>query len=95
MEKLCREEMIAAVSAALAPAGSVLSNRWIDGYVLCFCASCPDPVRAYDLMLNAEMGSSGATIVDQALALPVRAVESWSDGELASEHPLRRPIFSR
>jgi hypothetical protein len=94
MEKLSREEMLVALSAASEPADKGLSSRQIDGSLLSFCASCPDPVRAMDLVLEGPVGSTTEAVLEQALALPERAVESWSESELAMDHPLRRTTFS-
>lgn len=93
MEKLNREEMVVALSAVFEPAENGLSSRQIDGYLLSFCASCPDPVGAMDLVLEAPVGSTIQSVLEQALALPERAVDSWSASELATDHPLRRTIF--
>ena len=95
MEKLSHDEMLIALSAVLRPAGKGFSSRQIDGYLLSFCASCPDPGGAMDLVVDAPRGSTAEQILQQALALPERAIESWSEAELAFDHPLRQPIFSR
>lgn len=95
MEKLSHEEMLVALSAVFQPAGKGLSSKQIDGYLLSFCASCPDPVGAMDLVVEAPIGSTTEQLLRQALALPERAVDSWSEDELALDHPLRQPIFSR
>lgn len=43
MEKLNRDEMLVALPAVFQPAGQGFSSRQIDGYLLSYCASCPDP----------------------------------------------------
>lgn len=95
MEKLRHEEMLVALSAVLQPAGKGFSSRQIDGYLLSFCASCPDPAGAMDLVIHAPRGSTVEQIIRQALAVPEYAVESWSEDELAFDCPLHQPIFSR
>lgn len=86
--------MLVALYAVFEPAGKQLSSRQIDGYLLSFCASCPDPVRAMDLVLEAPVGSTIEAVLEQALALPERTVDTWSPSELAMDHPLRRTSFS-
>ena len=95
MEKLSHEEMLTALSAIFEPAGKGLSSRQIDVYLLSFCASCPDPAAAMDLVVEAPQGSTTEQVLQQALALRERTVESYSAAELAIDHPLRQLIFSR
>lgn len=94
MEKLNRGEMLVALSAVFHPAGKGLTSRQIDGYLLSFCASCPDPAGAMDVVVDAPAGSTCEQILEQVLAMPERSVDSWSDSELSMDHPLRTAIFS-
>lgn len=70
------------------------SSRQIDGYLLSFCASCPDPVGAMDIVVEAPRGSTCEQVLELVLAMPERSVSSWSESELALDHPLRTRIFS-
>lgn len=94
MEKLNRDEMLVALSAVFQPAGKGLSSSQIDGYLLSFCASCPDPVGAMDIVVEAPRGSTCEQVLELVLAMPERSVSSWSESELALDHPLRTRIFS-
>lgn len=93
MEKLNRDEMLIALSVVFHPAGKGLSSRQIDGYLLSFCASCPDPAGAMDVVVEAPRGSTCEQVLELALAMPERSVDSWSESELSMDHPLRTPIF--
>lgn len=94
MEKLNRDEMLVALSAVFHPAEKGLTSRQIDGYLLSFCASCPDQAGAMDVVVEAPKGSTCEKVLEQVLAMPERSVDSWSDSELSMDHPLRTLIFS-
>ena len=89
-KKLNRAEMLAALDCVFEPAGKRLTSEQINEQLLLFCASCPDPVSAMDLVLDAPVGSTTPEVLEQALAMAPRSVTAWSESELATDHPLRR-----
>jgi hypothetical protein len=88
-KKLDRAEMLAALSCVLEPAGKGLTSEEINQQLLLFCASCPDPVSAMDLVLEAPVGTTTHEALEQALAMTPRGVTTWLESDLASDHPLR------
>lgn len=88
-KKIGRDELVAIVENIFHPAGKGLSSEEIDTDLLVFCLNCPDPAVAMDLVIEAPLGSTSAGVVDQALAMPQRRVETWSEAELSKDHPLR------
>lgn len=89
IKKLNRAEMRAALDCVFEPAGKGMSSEQINAQLIAFCASCPDPVAAMDLVLEAPVGSSTEDVLDQALAMAPRSVATWPESELALDHPLR------
>ena len=89
MKKLSRDEMFAALGCVFEPAGKGLTSEQIDKQLLLFCASCPDPVAAMDLVLDAPVDSTTEDVLNQALAMPPRSVSTLTESELALDHPLR------
>lgn len=87
--KLSEEALINIVEDIANPSTSGLASTQVNTLMLTFCLNCPDPVRAMDLILEAPQGMSSKQIVEEALAMPTRSVESWSPIELALTHPLR------
>jgi hypothetical protein len=89
VSRLSREELVARVEAVFQPAGKGLSSSDINDQLLEFCINCPDPCGAMDAVLEAPTGASAAGVVAQALRMQPRASSTWSEHELAADHPLR------
>jgi len=89
IKRLTRHELIQILENMSRSAEKGLSSGEIDRQLIAFCVNCPDPASAMDLVIDAPRDSTSAAIVDQALAMPRRAVETWSEAELAMDHPLR------
>lgn len=89
VKKLGREGLIEILENMSKSAEKGFTSEDIDRQLIIFCLNCPDPGAAMDLVLEAPRGSTSADVVDQALAMPQRAVETWSEAELAKDHPLR------
>jgi hypothetical protein len=94
-KKLDRAEMRAALECVFEPAGKGLTSEQINEQLLLFCANCPDPVSAMDLVLEAPVDSTTEQVLDEALAMPPRSLATWSEAEVAKDHPLRRMVFER
>ena len=62
--------------------------------LLQFSASCPDPLGAMHLLLDAEPGTTAERITATALALPQRKLTTVPHQELSKSHPLRRMVAS-
>jgi hypothetical protein len=88
-KKLDRAEMLAALRCVFEPAGKGLSSEEINEQLLLFCANCPDPVSAMDLVLEVPVGTTAHEVLEQALAMTPRSVTTWPESDLASDHPLR------
>lgn len=91
--KLSKEQMLAALDCVFEPAGKGLTSEQIDEQLLLFCANCPDPVSAMNLVMDAPVDSTTEQVLDEALAMPPRSLVTWSDAEVAKDHPLRRMVF--
>lgn len=87
--RLERSALIEIVDNVFHPAGKGLTAEEIDTQLLVFCVNCPDPGAAMDLVVEAPRGSTARDVVDAALAMPARAIETWSEAELSLDHPLR------
>jgi hypothetical protein len=90
VKKLGREALEEILENMSHSAEKGFSSEDIDRQLIAFCLNCPDPAAAMDLVIDAPRGTTSAEIVDEALAMPRRAVETWSESELAKDHPLRR-----
>jgi hypothetical protein len=84
-----RADLVALVDTIFYPSGEELTPEQIYENLITFCLNCPDPGAAMDLALDAPRGTLASSVVDQALALPPRALETWSIEEIPADHPLR------
>ena len=57
--------------------------------LLRFCANCPDPAGAMDLVVSDLTPRTDEELVDFALAMPVRDARDLPFSELLPSHPLR------
>ena len=89
VKKLGRAEMLAALSCVFEPAGKGLTSEEVNEQLLLFCANCPDPVSAMDLVLEAPVGKTTHETLEMALAMTPRSVTTWPESDLAPDHPLR------
>lgn len=90
VKKLGRNGLIEILENMSRSAEKGLKAEEIDRQLIAFCLNCPDPAAAMDLVIDAPRGTSSAEIVDEALAMPGRGLDTWSESELAKDHPLRR-----
>lgn len=90
VKKLGREGLVEILENMSRSPEKGFSSEDVDRQLIAFCLNCPDPAAAMDLVVDAPRGTTSAEIVDEALAMPKRAVETWSESELAKDHPLRR-----
>lgn len=88
-KRLNRAKLVSIVESIFAPAGKGLSSDEMDRDLLVFCLNCPDPASAMDLVVEAPRGATSMEVVDHALAMPTRSVDTWSEADLAKDHPLR------
>jgi hypothetical protein len=89
IKKVNRDQLIVYAGNLFYSNGKNLSVEEIDNQLIWFCLNCPDPGAAMDLILEAPQGVKPEDVVDQALAMPVRDVSTWSEDELSMDHPLR------
>lgn len=89
VRKLGRDELVAIVDGIFHPAGKGLTAEQMEEQLLVFCLNCPDPGAAMDLVVEAPRGSMAERVVDEALEMPLRPINTWSEAELANDHPLR------
>src|SRR5205809_930263 len=87
--KLTRGEMIQLVVNVTHPEGTGFSSDEINQQLLHFCANCPDPLLAMDLVVECMTPMTAAELVDRALLCPRRDVSTVPISELAATHPLR------
>ena len=92
-KKLNRAQMLTALDCIFEPAGKGLTSEKIDEQLLLFCASCPDPVSAMNLVLDASEASTTEQILDAALSMPPRSPATWSESEVPIDHPLRGVVL--
>jgi hypothetical protein len=57
--------------------------------LLRFCANCPDPSNAMDLVVEDLTPRTDEELVDFALAMPARDPRDLPFSELHASHPLR------
>lgn len=81
--------MLLALDCVFEPAGKGLTSEQIDEQLLLFCASCPDPVSAMNLVLGAPEESTTEQVLDEALSMRPRSPETWTETDVPKNHPLR------
>ena len=86
---LGKADLVTLVHTVFYPSGDDLTPEQIDENLLTFCLNCPDPGAAIHLALDAPRGTLASSVVDQALAMPSRALETWSAADIPADHPLR------
>jgi hypothetical protein len=89
VKKRNRAELVSIVENIFHPAGKGLSSEEMDKDLLIFCLNCPDPGAAMDLVVEAPQGATSIDVVNRALAMPTRSVDTWPEADLARDHPLR------
>jgi hypothetical protein len=90
VKRLGRDDLIRLVENVFHPVDGALTAEAIDEQLLIFCLNCPDPGAAMDLVVEAPQDCTPVSVVEHALAMTPRAVDTWSESELALDHPLRR-----
>jgi hypothetical protein len=65
------------------------TSEEVDQALLRFCANCPDPAGAMDLVVEDLTPRTDEELVDFALAMPVRDARDLPFSELLPSHPLR------
>lgn len=85
--------MLAALDCVFEPANKGLTSAQIDEQLLLFCANCPDPVSAMSLVMEAPETSTTEQVLDEALTMPPRSLNTWSESEVPIDHPLRRMVL--
>ncbi len=87
--KLQKEEMIQAVDNVLNPKGRGFSSQEINDQLLLFCANCPDPSAAMDIVIETMGPVTASQLVEQALACAPRVVADVPTSKFPLSHPLR------
>jgi hypothetical protein len=81
--------MIQVIENITRPAESGFTSEEINQQLLCFCANCPDPMAAMDLVVECMTPMTPEELVDRALQCPARDVAAVPFSGLVSTHPLR------
>jgi hypothetical protein len=84
---LDKAAMLRHLNSVLAP--SEFPSELIDVMLLEFCMNCPDPAGAMDVVVEAPCDATAESVLAEALAMTVRNPASYSEAELALDHPLR------
>jgi hypothetical protein len=86
---LGQADLVTLVDTVFYPLDEALTPEQISENLLTFCLNCPDPGAAIHLTLNAPQGTPASSVVAQALAMPSRAIETWSTEDIPVHHRLR------
>jgi hypothetical protein len=86
-KRLSYEEMVQYVDNVLHPKG--FSSEEINRQLFTFCANCPDPAAALDIVIETMGPVTARQLVDEALRRPPRDPSTLPESELALTHELR------
>jgi len=87
-KRLDRDGLLALMNVIMCRTGA--TSEQINQALMRFCANCPDPVGAMDLVVSdLTPWGSDEELVDAALALPPRDVRDVPFSKLLPMHPLR------
>jgi hypothetical protein len=89
VERLSYEEMVQYVDNVLRPQDRGFTSEEINDQLFTFCANCPDPVAALDIVIETMGPVTARELVDRALNQPPRDPATLPESELALTHPLR------
>ena len=86
---LGREQLLRRLEAVFCPKEGEYTAAQIDEMLIELCLNCPDPVAAMDAILEAPHGATAAAVLEAVLNMSARSPSSYSEEELAVDHPLR------
>ena len=89
VKRLTYEEMIQFVDNVMNPKGRGFTSEEINEQLLNFCANCPDPAAALDIVIESTGPVTAKQLVDEALNRLPRDPATLPESELALTHPLR------
>ena len=89
------QDLVKYVRNIFDPDGGGYTSEEINHQVMDFCFNCPDPSAAMDILVEGDEPLTPEEIVNLALAMPRRDVESVPESELPPWHPLRRMRLER
>lgn len=89
VKRLSYEEMVQYVDNVLQPKDRGFTSEEINEQLLTFCANCPDPAAAMDLVIETMGPITARELVDKALDQTPRDPAALPESELALAHPLR------
>jgi hypothetical protein len=89
VKRLSYEEMVQYVDNVLRPKDRGFTSEEINDQLFTFCANCPDPAIALDIVIETMGPVTAKELVDRALGQPPRDPATLSESELALTHPLR------
>jgi hypothetical protein len=92
VRRLTRDEMVQMVDNVLRPKGRGFTSQEINDQLLLFCANCPDPATAMDIVIETRGPVTASQLVERALACPPRKAADLPESELALTHPLRTMV---
>jgi hypothetical protein len=87
--RLHRGQLRSLLETIMSPEQGGHSSEEINRMLMLFCANCPDPVGAMDLVVSDLTPRTVEEMVDFALAMPPRDVPGVPASELLPSHPLR------
>ena len=89
VRRLSRDEMVHFVDNVLHPKGRGFTSQEINDQLLLFCANCPDPSMAMDIVIETMGPVTASQLVEKALACPPRRDADVPESEMPRTHPLR------
>jgi hypothetical protein len=89
VKRLSYEEMVQYVDNVLRPKDRGFSSDEINDQLFTFCANCPDPAAALDIVIETMGPITAKELVDKALSQTPRDPATLPEAELALTHPLR------
>lgn len=89
VKRLSYEELVQYVDNVLRPRDRGFTSEEIDDLLFTFCANCPDPAAALDIVIETMGPVTAKELVDKALSQSPRDPATLPESELALSHPLR------
>lgn len=89
VRRLSYEEMVQFVDNVLQPKDRGFTSEEINDQLFTFCANCPDPAGALDIVVETVGPVTARELVDKALSQLPRDPATLPESDLALTHPLR------
>ena len=89
VERLTYDQMVSVIDQLLNPKHSDPTQEQVIYNLDLFCANCPDPSGAMDVVIETPSPTTAQEIVNRAMSLPAKDVADVPTTKLAASHPLR------